>query len=254
MLIARICHFSPRLACLATLLVGWAAFAMAQEVTSDTLSPAELKPTSSTEQIIKYTQAQKLSEHWLKQVELFKQQNQHDAPGKVVMVGDSITEGFPVNEFYPDGSVVTRGVAGDTLDGLLRRMDESIFALKPKHIFVLIGINDMYVYPKYTQNEYLNLYELLYRSIHERAPQARVHIQSVLPVGDDFWEHAAAIKTMNRIQRGLAKKYGYDYMDLHKIFAAPNGHMNMALSTDGVHPNRAGQEAWKKEIDRHLKD
>jgi lysophospholipase L1-like esterase len=241
-------------ALLLVLLAGWATLAGAQAPAPGALSPEDLKPTSTTEQILSGIKTEKLTDHWAVRMAHFRTDNPHQAPGKVVMVGDSITDAFPVKEFYPDGSVITRGIPGDSLPGLLQRLDESIFSLKPKKIFLLIGINDVYLHPQFKQQDFVNLYGLLFRTIHERAPQARVYVQSVLPVGNDYPQPAATIKTANLVQRGLAKEYGFEYIDLHKIFATPNDHMNMALSTDGVHMNRAGQEAWKKEIDRHLKD
>lgn len=39
--------------------------------------------------------------------------------------------------------VYNRGIGGDVTDGLLERMDESIFDLEPKKVFINIGTNDI---------------------------------------------------------------------------------------------------------------
>ena len=64
--------------------------------------------------------------------------------GEIVFIGNSITEGgkdwsakFGINH------IRNRGIAGDLTDGVLQRLDEIIY-FKPKAVFILIGINDLF--------------------------------------------------------------------------------------------------------------
>ena len=66
--------------------------------------------------------------------------------GKVVFVGDSLTQGCDLKKFYPTVDSVNRGIGGDTLQWLFLRTDCSIFNLKPKVIVFLMGINDLNFY------------------------------------------------------------------------------------------------------------
>ena len=67
--------------------------------------------------------------------------------GETVFVGSSLCELFPISEMLqnvePRIRVYNRGIGGDVTDGLLRRMDESIFALEPEKVFINIGTNDL---------------------------------------------------------------------------------------------------------------
>ncbi len=60
---------------------------------------------------------------------------------KTVFLGDSLTDFYPIEEFT-DLKIVNRGIAGDTTDDVMRRIDE-VTALEPEKLFLQIGINDM---------------------------------------------------------------------------------------------------------------
>src|SRR5271165_596600 len=60
----------------------------------------------------------------------------------IVMLGDSLTEGGPWRELTGCLYLVNRGIGGDTSGGVLARLDE-IIALKPRAVFLMIGVNDI---------------------------------------------------------------------------------------------------------------
>ena len=62
----------------------------------------------------------------------FKIYNRHAKPGGVVFVGDSLTQRYPLSDFYPGVHLYNRGIDGDTTEGLSKRLNLSIFDLKPK--------------------------------------------------------------------------------------------------------------------------
>src|SRR5690606_10477929 len=92
---------------------------------------------------------------WINRVEEFRAENATLDPGKrhIVFLGDSLTQGFRVKEYFADLPVVNRGIASDGVcdfpagksiwRGATRRMDESVFKLRPSHLIFLIGTNDV---------------------------------------------------------------------------------------------------------------
>src|SRR5882672_7029633 len=60
----------------------------------------------------------------------------------IVMLGDSLTEGAPWRELTGCLSLVNRGIGGDTTTRLRGRLDE-VLKLKPRAIFLMIGVNDI---------------------------------------------------------------------------------------------------------------
>ena len=60
-----------------------------------------------------------------------------------VFLGDSITDFCDPDTYYPGLNAVNRGIAGDMTVGVLRRMEASVFALEPRLVVLLIGVNDL---------------------------------------------------------------------------------------------------------------
>src|SRR6478736_3248612 len=88
--------------------------------------------------------------HYTQRTQEFREQNQSFQ--NVVLVGDSITEGFDVAKYLPGRRVINRGIGADVIGndlkpddkrGVLKRLDESFFNLPATDAFLLIGINDL---------------------------------------------------------------------------------------------------------------
>jgi len=88
--------------------------------------------------------------HYANRVRAFKDENL--LLQNIVLLGDSITEGFDVPTYFPGRRVLNRGIGGDVignalpqddLRGVLRRMDESVFDCAATDVFLMIGINDL---------------------------------------------------------------------------------------------------------------
>ena len=58
------------------------------------------------------------------------------------MLGDSITFGINWNELF-NMNIINRGIGSDTTEGFLSRM-ENIYAINPKKVFIMGGINDIF--------------------------------------------------------------------------------------------------------------
>ena len=57
-------------------------------------------------------------------------------------MGDSITDGWRLNEYFGDRDFVNRGISGQITGEMLGRMKEDVINLKPKAMLVLAGTND----------------------------------------------------------------------------------------------------------------
>jgi hypothetical protein len=74
---------------------------------------------------------EKYWEFYNSKLESFKQENLEykNKSVDVVFLGDSLTEGYDIEEFYPEYVVLNRGISGDTTVGLEQRLDVSLFAI-----------------------------------------------------------------------------------------------------------------------------
>src|SRR3972149_4728561 len=78
------------------------------------------------------------SEFWKKKVEEFVHDNWTREPGGVVLLGDSITHGFPVEKLFPDLKVTNRGIGGDIIAGVRGRLGGPGYDLPAKKLYLLI--------------------------------------------------------------------------------------------------------------------
>lgn len=62
--------------------------------------------------------------------------------GRIVFLGDSLTEGMEWSELFSDPNILYRGIGTDTLRGIFERLD-NIITLKLEKIFIIAGINDV---------------------------------------------------------------------------------------------------------------
>jgi len=62
-------------------------------------------------------------------------------PGRVVFLGDSITDGWRLGEYFPGKPYVNRGISGQTTPQMLVRVFPDVIALKPAVLLVCAGTN-----------------------------------------------------------------------------------------------------------------
>ena len=78
----------------------------------------------------------------------YSQQNRELGPAqpdekRVVFLGDSITDGWPLNQYFPGKPYVNRGIGGQITSQMLARMKADVLDLKPTVMVVLAGTNDI---------------------------------------------------------------------------------------------------------------
>jgi lysophospholipase L1-like esterase len=195
--------------------------------------------------------------HYGIRVQNFREQNQ--MLQNVVLVGDSITEGFDVAKWFPGRRVLNRGIGADVIGnalaaddkrGVLKRLDESFFDCSARDAFLLIGINDFG--DSHTPEVMEAGYREILENVKKKAPQMRVHVQSVLPTRDNFAKHNASVNDFNERLQRLAKEFGYDYVDLHSQMKDDKGELKKEFTADGLHLKPEGYEVWKKQVERTM--
>lgn len=186
-----------------------------------------------------------LPDHYRKRIEIFAREPV--APGRTLFLGNSITEGGNWKKLLKDSTIINRGISGDIAFGVLNRLDD-VIRRKPSKIFLLIGINDI---SKNIPDEVIieNLLTIVSR-IHSGAPQAKVFVQSILPVNNSFkqfpinYDKNDHIITINDQMKKYAERMKYVYVDLYKDFLDKEDRLDVRYSTDGLHLNAAGYQHW----------
>jgi lysophospholipase L1-like esterase len=158
---------------------------------------------------------------------------------RVVMMGDSITEGWIAADplIFRNG-VVDRGISGQITAQMLVRFRQDVIDLQPQAVHIMGGTNDLLSRPgPVTMDEA----ESNIRSMGElaRAHGIRVIIASVLPASQSG-APVKAVAEINRRLAALAKAQGYQFVDYYRALDKGDGSMASVDSGDGVHPTEAG--------------
>lgn len=164
---------------------------------------------------------------------------------RVVFMGDSITDGWKLAEYFPDKPYVNRGISGQTTPQMLVRFRPDVIALKPKVVVILAGTNDIagntgLMTLEMIQHNYASMAELA------RASGVRVVFASVLPIHDygkvKVSERRAPEKILklNEWLKNYCASNGHTYLDYFSRMIDDKGMLKAELASDGLHPHAEG--------------
>ncbi len=162
---------------------------------------------------------------------------------RVVFMGDSITQGWNLQKYFPGKPYINRGISGQTTPQMLVRFRQDVINLRPKVVVILGGTNDLAgntgpMTLEESEGDLMSMAQLA------EANGIRVVLCSVLPsVG--FWWHpgpdpAPKIAALNTWIKAYAAEKRYVYVDYYSAMKDAAGGLPRTLSKDGVHPLPAG--------------
>lgn len=162
---------------------------------------------------------------------------------RVVFMGDSITEGWHLDKFFPGKPYINRGISGQTAPQMVLRFRQDVVALKPKVVVILAGTNDIAGNTGLETVEQIEGY-LASMTDLAQANGIQVVLCSIVPAFDYPWrkglEPAPKILAINAWAKAWAAQHGFVYVDYHTAMRDERDGLPARLSGDGVHPNDAG--------------
>jgi lysophospholipase L1-like esterase len=229
------------------------AFCSASFGQSAELSKAQKEKLYPSREIVSRYHNDWTQRHYRDRIKVFKSEPLNF--GDIVFIGNSITEkGRDWSGKFGTVEVRNRGIAGDQTDGVLKRLNEIVY-FKPKAVFILIGINDLFnlhhdmdggkfKYDKIVSSpEYVgkNIVKIA-REIHRKSPETRIFVRTVLPANRAFLKDD--ILVVNQIISANEARGHYKLIDLYAQFVDENGDLTQELTVDGVHLSDKGYEQW----------
>jgi lysophospholipase L1-like esterase len=181
--------------------------------------------------------------------------------GRIVFLGDSITDFWKLDESFPGQPYVNRGISGQTTPQMLVRMYPDVIALKPAAMVLLAGINDV------SHNTGPSTAEMIEQNIMAMTELAQHHgikviLCSLTPVSDYPFLRAqnapgpgrggaprfkmtdghppADILKLNAWIKDYAARVNATYADYFSAFVDERGWLKDGYSADGLHPNEEG--------------
>jgi lysophospholipase L1-like esterase len=164
----------------------------------------------------------------------------------VAFLGDSLTDGYDLKTYYPQYLTVNRGIGGDTTFGLEKRLEVSVYDLKPKVAVMLIGANNF--------DTMFDNYENILKGLKENLPNTKVVLLSLTSMGKEWGRNNQKAAYNNVKIKLLAEKYGYEFVDLYSpLLNLETGEIYEEYTTDGGHLTPEGYEALTNTITPTLK-
>ena len=205
----------------------------------------------------KFHQEQMLRDQQEK-LERFRILNQNAKKGEILFTGSSLMEQFPVNELLMTRGmsqvVYNRGIGGFTTEDMLRNMEEMVFALKPRKIFINIGTNDIGS-QGYRLEKLMENYGKIISQIRERLPEAEIYMMAYYPVNEtDKLPEGEWAKTMfltrtnenisiaNKAVEEMAGRMGCHFINVNQGLTDEAGKLKKEFTVEGIHMYANGYE------------
>jgi len=167
--------------------------------------------------------------------------------GRIIFLGNSITEMGNWKLVTGDTTVINRGIGGDITFGVLKRLKD-ITDRQPRKLFILLGIND--IGKDIPDAVIMDNYLKIIKEVHTKCPQTRIYVQSILPLNPamprfpqhyDKQEHVIAV---NKLLQANASIANYTFINLYPLFLDKNNHLDAQYSMEGLHLKPAAYVIW----------
>jgi len=188
-----------------------------------------------------------LPEYFPQRVAMFEKEPV--VPGRIIFLGNSITQLGDWKKLLNDSTVINRGIGGDITFGVLKRLDD-VIRRQPLKIFLLIGINDI---GKDIPDAVIadNIRKIIVR-LQAETPSTKIYVQSILPVNPDVpnfpqhYDKQEHILNTNKLIKKVAGDSHCTFINIHDLFADKQGRLDAQYTADGLHlaPAGDGYEKW----------
>lgn len=178
--------------------------------------------------------------------------NVGDVNDKVVLIGNSITEGwYNCNKaFFETNNIICRGISGQVSGQMLLRFQQDVIDLKPSIVVINAGVNDIAENGgKYNENFTFSCIKSMAEIAD--ANNITVVLTSVLPAKSFRWNKSIndsvdKINSLNKKILSYAKQKGYVYLDYYSKMVDEEGGLPEKYSSDGVHPTPDGYQVMER--------
>lgn len=166
---------------------------------------------------------------------------------RVLFLGDSITDRWRLEEYFPGYDFVNRGISGQITGQMLGRFQRDVIALRPSVVVILAGTNDI---GRGTPQEVI---ESNFESMFDLADKHRIKVIvcTVMPVSDYAKDRGtrfiqtqrrspARIQALNEWLKREAAQRRYKVVDYYGATVDGSGYLRKDVSDDGLHPDATG--------------
>lgn len=192
---------------------------------------------------------EKVKAYYDAKIQTYQQENARYADGEVdvAFIGDSLTDGYDLEKYYPNYVTANRGISGDTTFGVQERLQVSLFDLQPKVVVMLIGANNF--------RTMLDNYEEILMELKENLPNSEIVLLSLTAMSKEWGKNNEIATYNNVVIKKLAQKYEYTFVDLFTpLYDLETKGLHIDYTTDGGHFTDKGYQAVTSIITPYLQE
>jgi lysophospholipase L1-like esterase len=176
----------------------------------------------------------------------FKIYNRFSKPGGIVFIGDSLTQRYPLQDFYPGMHVYNRGIDGETTTGLLKRLSISVFDLKPNIVVLQIGTNDLQLIGMPMEETVKKIHTIIEKILEFKA-NMKILLVSLYPVNETSEKLVEKIVVgprknidLQAINQKLKTFSSVTFVDVYPHLLDDQGQLDMKNTKEGLHLSLQG--------------
>ena len=173
-----------------------------------------------------------------------------------LFLGDSITEFYDLDKYFPNLPVVNSGIISNTTEDILNDMKNRVYNYNPSKVFILIGTNDLR--DDRSVDEIVNNIKKIIEEIKENRKETEIYLESIYPVNEKVNKKGVEgrknedIKEINNQLEKYAKKENITYINIYNKLVDDEGLLNEDYTTEGLHINEDGYKIITKELEKYL--
>jgi lysophospholipase L1-like esterase len=179
----------------------------------------------------------------------------------LLLMGDSITDFWRnaegpfagkavLDEFFGQWKIANFGIAGDTTQGVLYRLQNGEGqGFSPRAVMLMIGTNNT------ARNNAAEIAEgvgAVVQQLQTSFPNARILLLGIFPRGA---ADAPVRKTIADINAVISRLHNGDtvrYLDIGRVFLDADGSIPKDVMSDGLHPGPEGYRRWAEAVKEPL--
>lgn len=174
--------------------------------------------------------------------------------GSIVFIGDSMFKNYPINDYFSNTNLVNRGIAGDTAEKVLKRLDQ-IIKIKPSVVIINAGTNDI-VRTNQTVDQIVRSILKIKFQLEDNLPGVKVYILTLQPVLRD---HEITIKEyMKHRNNDIIDSINEELevftslVDTSSELKDSNNNLKLSYTTDGLHLTKEGYSVFSQVLAREI--
>ncbi|VAX30699.1 hypothetical protein MNBD_NITROSPIRAE02-1348 [hydrothermal vent metagenome] len=159
----------------------------------------------------------------------------------ILFLGHSLIDFFDWQARFPDHRVASLGVPGETVEGLLSRIDGIIREYPHTDlVFIMTGTNNVAM----EDYDFLDAYREIIEKLSAAYPKAVIYPHSILPIMLE-WITGEDIQRANQSIREMTGETGAVFLDIYSLFTDLEGKaVKDYFLEDGVHLSGEGYSVW----------